>query len=793
MMTAACQLFAGAMLWALISHPTPDPLRAGEDMIDLELIDEGYRLGLVTAIMKDNEICIIHKDLFDALGMDSIVPRSSCLALDELKSDYGVSIEVDLRNMRAVIQSGTQYPAKAYAEAKKRLAIKPSPHEPTYSIVNRRYSVIPELRHMSATVQRYSASGLNPDLLGAASGDIFGGNAHIGAHIAEYGTTGSYKLLHLGANLRYVLKTRYNIIRSIDLGTHLVDRDATAQLRGLRFSNIPLSRRLHVADRRFVIHAPPGSIIEWMPQSSLYQASIVGEEGRLETWVPLGYGLNQIQYLVTQPNQLTQSHRFWQRIPSRIIPAKTFEYEILYGQRSNTSTGNVAVASASYGVSRALSISAFIATSYQNGDQNKYGNIELVAAPTPTTDILWAMNSNGKNRVQMSYWNPGGLSVDVGSTPSHDIFKHQLQRDYRHNFGNVTWRYRSDGRLSIQADGYLHEKGSQNYVEASWLQTFNSSSMTLSIGRHGNIPHGYRSSSKSYSKAEMVRRVGRRILLTPELQLNLQPTIGIDAIRTHAYYNAQKVQLGFNAYHLPAFNQSGVGVSFKLQTDVLQVTTRNDISSRSHHAYQSARTAWSKSDPGYWHPSAQSGPMSSGIQLIAFHDLNANGKRDISEPELRGLRGHTTEARSYRNRPDAQSLMFTELQPHRQYKIVLDRRLSTHHDHIIPIQVWLIESPGSGISTVYVPVVTSVEAEGTWKLEAISPFDPSLTRLVFTSLHQNDQYEASLFSDGTWYLDAIPAGVYRVQARGPDGSMLSVGSDLIMIDGNIRHELIIQN
>lgn len=782
---AFCLLFALIGCPALGSSIT-DPTRAIDEVVDLELVDNGYTLGLVTAQLDGNTACIFSKDLFNLLGLAADQTTYPCITAATLNHDFGISIEIDLRKMRASIEHGSTYPAKAYAEASRRMqSLAPSQAPPSKTITYRA-RMMPELRHLSASIHRHTPSGTNPDLQAVARGTFLGGNVHLGGNLVEHRATKQYSLTHQNANLRYVLSTPYNIIQSVDFGTSLHDRDARILLNGLRVSNIPLSRRESVVNRRFTIQAPPGSIVEWMPETSQHLSGLVGADGQFEASVPLGYGLNHFQYWITQPDQLTDKNWLWQKIPSRLVPTKTVEYELMYGRQPHFVSNQASLVSLRYGMTNWLSLGTNAVYRTQLGKIERHAQIEVIAVPTPAIDLLWSLNSASKHRFQVTYWRPSGISVDVGSSPSDNIRQTAIHRTERHHYSRFSWHTSHTGRFNIRLDQFRHIRGNHSFAEAGWTHNVKKSTFSASFVHSQHQPKGYQPTSQSHLRVGTVNRLGRRVLLSPDINMIVRPSILLESVRVNVHFNTNAFQLGLNTFHLPTFKQSGLGASIRIHTDMFVLTNRNDLRSNTLYSHQSFQTSWSKSAPGVWHPNSQSGPLSSGIQLIPFFDANGNSKHDPGETTLSGLRGHTREARAYRRDPNASSLIFTELQPHRRYQVVLDKHLSNHHDYVVSTKVWHIESPGSGILTVYIPVSKSIEADGTWILDELTVFNPSAARLVFSSLISNEQYEGTLFGDGSWYIDAIPTGVFNVQVRTGDGKTMQTSPEFIAIDGSVN-------
>lgn len=768
---AFCLLFALLGCPATVSS-TADPTRASGEVVDLALVDNGQALGLVAAHLNANSTCIVSEGLFELLGIAADQATNPCLTTDTLKHDYGINIEIDLRKMRASIEHGSNYPAKAYAEASRRMQSLSPSQEPTSTNVTYRARMMPELRHLSAGIHRYAPSATNPDLQAAVKGTLIGGDLQLGGHLIEHRTTKRYSLVHQNASLRYVFTTPYNIIQSVDFGTNLHDRDALVQLGGVRISNIPLSKRESVINRRFKIKAPPGSIVEWMPETSQHLSGLVGADGHFETFTPLGYGLNHFQYWVTRPNQLTDVNWLWQKIPTRLVPTNTLEYEFMYGEREHKVSNRTSLASLRYGIANWLSLGVSAVSSTVLKKTDRHAQVEVIAVPNSTTDLLWSLNTSGKHRFQVSYWRPSGVSVDVGSTPSDGIRRSAINRSERHHFGRVTWHSSRMGRLNIRFDQFRQITGNQSFAEAGWIHNFKRSTFSASVGHTRHHPHGYKTSSQSYLRVGSVSRSGQKMLLSPDINLIVRPSFFVESIRVNALYNTNNIQFGLNAFHLPTYKQAGLGASVRVHTDAFVFSTRNDIRSHTIYGHQSIQSAWTKSAPGTWHPNAQSGPNSSGIRLIPFFDANGNGKHDPNEITLGGLRGNIREARVYRRDPNASSLIFLELQPHRRYRVYLEKRLNNYHDYVVPTTNWSIESPGSGILTVHIPVSKSVEAEGTWELDQMISFNPSSARLVFSSMNHETEYEATLFGDGSWYIDAIPTGVFSVHVRTGGGMVL---------------------
>lgn len=755
-----------------------------EDVVDLELYDNGLRLGLVTAMLSQGSVCIMYGELLHLLGISSDHTYDSCMSSEMIRQEHDISISIDLSKMRASIEPGSNYPAKAYSEALRRMqSLSPSQEPPSKSI-NYIARMMPELRHVSASVHRYSASDMNPDLKGMVSGNLLRGDARFGFNLVDSPISNRYTLLDHSANIRYVLNTPRNIIRSIDIGTNLNDRDAFTQLNGLRISNIPLSRRPSIMTRPFNIDAPPGSIIEWMPGSPNQISGVVQDDNQHVINAPLNYGLNHFQYWVTAPNKVTETHWLWQKVPSRHVPKRALEYEFLHGIQSYRSNVEASLASLRYGLSEKISLGVFGVRALRHKAVQQHAQFEMVVIPTKSSDVLWAVNSDGDYQFQLSYWKPSGMSVDLGSTTPKSFRLNELDRTERHNFGRIAWNSSRWGRINLRFDQYQSTIGWQKFTELTWTQNLKKSTISAHVGQTANKRSGSSAISQSYLRFGSVSRLGTIILLSPDIHMTISPSLNVESIRLHAHFNKSMVQFGVHAYHLPNFKQTGIGINLRMHTDWLTVSTRNEVRPQQLYSYQSVQTTWSKSARGLWHPISQSGPQSSGVRLIPFFDSNSNGKLDAGEPTLSGLRGQASEARTLRNVSTGEALIFTELQPYHQYRIVLDRLLNNLHEYIVPVQVWKVEAPGSGILTVHIPVAKSIEAEGTWSLASDTSINPSTARLVFTSLANDAFYEASLFGDGTWYLDAIPTGSYRVSVRTGDDQSLQANPEMIAIDGS---------
>jgi hypothetical protein len=426
-----------------------------------------------------------------------------------------------------------------------------------------------------------------------------------------------------------------------------------------------------------------------------------------------------------------------------------------------------------------------IAVKFRGNMQNQFGT-NIILRPTYTSEFNGRFNSDTEYSVSASFWSPNNVSVELTDTRqlANTVDRNRFGRRYsmlRTTFlGGSTIRPQlSVLRTAYDLNSNVSVIGNLSAHKSKWIFATNTAYQWWS--NSGASTTGY-----ATVLGHISYRASNKIVVGSDLNSIVNDQFRMDWIRIFSFYNAPKLQIGTSLTMNTITRQQSFGISARLYTDWLTGTSQHEFNNHQHYGSQTLSTSWMKSQSSDWHPSTQSGQRSSGLVFIPFHDANGNGLKDRNEPELTGLMGSIKEGRIVHPRKSPEKLMFSELQPHRNYVVHLSADLRDEPDYMVQSTHISVDTPGSGFRVIYVPVVESFEVSGIWEFGDKSAIQPGQTYLMLTKTDGGHSVKGTLFSDGTWLVDKITPGAYDVTIVNGNKNDLVVAPKVISVDGRFN-------
>jgi len=779
------------LIQVLASHLITDakkPSSGSADVYDMMLTDRVVKLGLVSTKLSDGHFCVVVNELLNRLGYQNKSSSVNCMSLEDILSSYGIPLTIDMSSVELLISQDFDYPAKAYRKAMDRIQRTKVDHmQSSLILFGYRPSLQPQTKRFDLTLRNYSRSLSRPEIHSIISGELLGGTFRSSGMAASTSNVDPYSLQTLDYSWFWKPIRPSSLLTSFEFGSRLYDPFRRTALSGFRITNKPISSRDTRFSDQLKVSAPTGSIVEWFNPSGYSGHHIVDETGIYTLNSTLGFGLNKINYAITAPGELTKEIETWVRIPTQLTPKGRLEYHATFGKLKWLPNTQLAYTSVDYGAGNRLSFGVDQAAHYLNGQLRSQMGSRFVLRPTATSEINGSLNSSSEYSIRASYWNPRMLTVELSDQQLSANFVNNSRFDRRHSMLRAMLHTNSRVRPQVIVDrtGHINStstsiKGNVSTNTHKWILAANTGYQWWKNGET-------RITGYTNVLGHISYRVMNKLVIGGDVSSTISNRYRVDWLRLYSFYSTPKLQIGTNMTVHTTTHQHSIGFSARIHTDWLTSNSQYELYNHTLYGSQSITTSWMKSQGADWYPSTQSGLRSSGIVLIPFHDVNGNGIKDQNERVLSGLMGSLREGRIIHPKHYPYKLMFSELQPFRNYLISLSADLRDDPDYLVQNTRISVESPGSGFRLIYVPVAKSIEVTGNWDLGDRSVVMPGRTGLIMTRTDGSQTVRGTLFGDGTWIVDRAVPGTYHVTVTSGSSMELVASPSVITIESQSKN------
>ncbi len=749
---------------AVVPNGNADPLKDRYEEIDMLLWNGALTFGLVTGRIYPDHYCVLVSSLKERMGYNVNKTDKACISLDEIESGFEIPLLLDKANMRLQLPLDFNFPAKAYSEALARanrstdvvtgfLWTSPT-YKPSTWINTKRFDLM---------LQHSGNEKIMPDVQSAIGGNILGGTFDVRGLAVNNRRENSYVIHSL--DYLWILKPTMHRswITSVELGSRLNDVDRKHSLNGLKLTNKPLSSRESTITERLIVNAAEGSIVEWDSPLGGVGHRIFDGTGSITLDAPLKYGMNKISYHLTEPGALTRQHEVWIRVPTKLIPKRKLEYELLFGLSDVDNNSRISYSKVEYGVGNRLTVGVHqtAVNSKKNGMKSQFGT-DIVLRPTFTTEFQGNVNSDLGYSLYATYWNPKLATIELSDNRVNSSYGTPLRFDRRSSLVRVSLHRTKVVRTQASYLRTTYGFGSNSLLNSTLMSNTHRWNIATNIGYQWWKNYGEISMGLLRTSGHVSHRIGPYHMLSADVNATVRDRADLESIKFSSFYNASSIQIGANvAFHFPVQSLSA-GFTARIRSDWFNAHMLHEATNQGHQSSHFLSTSWMKSDFTDWHAASQTSRRSSGLILIPYLDMNQNGVRDGNETEMIGLIGKINEGRVVDSKKSRGKLMFAELQPNREYQITLSPDLRNDPEYVVSRTRLTVDTPGSGYREIYIPVSKSFELTGLWENESGFAVQPGRTRIILRQIDGEMIVQGTLFGDGTWFVDKLGHGTYEV-------------------------------
>ncbi|MCW3117563.1 MAG: hypothetical protein JWM28_1645 [Chitinophagaceae bacterium] len=472
---------------------------------------------------------------------------------------------------------------------------------------------------------------------------------------------------------RYV-NNGHSALRQITAGRLFMPSTSTiyAPVTGLQFTNTPTTYRRSFGTYRISNTTEPGWTVELYVNNVMVNYVKADASGFYTFDVPLVYGNSVIKLRIYGPwgEELTKEQNI--SIPFNFLPARQFEYNVSGGLLDDAQKSVFSRANFNYGLSRRITIGGgteylssvnlgkimpFINTSiqfnshlmvsgeYVHGVRSK-GTVNYRLPYDIQLDLNYSKYAAGQTAIQFNYLEERKAVLSV---PFHGKKFSGFSRLSYNQFIVPKSKYaNAEFLVSAVVSGIssnfttyaLFADPAHPYLRSNLSVTFH---LPMSLRFTPHIQYEYKQKNFSMIKAEVEKRIGRSSFANVSYEKN---------IITKASFFTFGLRLNFS------FAQTSFSVMRGNQTTTTVQTARGGL-------LYNGKTHWLGAND-------QTNVGKGGLIVAAFLDLNRNGRRDLNEPSVPGLKFRINGGRVEQDSKDG-STRVVGLEAYTDYFIELDK------------------------------------------------------------------------------------------------------------------------
>lgn len=563
---------------------------------------------------------------------------------------------------------------------------------------------------------------------------------------------------------RYV-NNAHRIIRQVTAGRIVVPSVSTilGPLNGVQFTNTPASFRRSFGSYRYTGTTEPEWMVELYVNGILVHYLKADASGFFSFDIPLVYGTSAIRLRFYGPWGEESSREETINIPFNFLPQGQFEYTLSSGLVDDGKSSRFSRAELSYGMNRRLTLSGGM----------EYLSSVMAGKPMPflkaSARLGPSLILNGEHirgvgsKTTLHYRLPSNFQLDAG----YNKFEKEQTA--------IWYNYLEERKLSVSMP--LRVKKFHAFSRFSYHQYF------LSKARYSHaefllsaLVAGVSSNFKTYaqftplgkpmtySSLSLSWRLPCDIRLTTQMQYHYdQKNFGL--LKGEAERRiSNRGFLNFSYENNPLLHTSaftlGVRYNFSMAQVLLSARRGNGATTTTQSAKGSLLYESSSRHLGL---SAQASVGKGGLVVLAFLDLNGNGRRDAGEPMAPGLNLRINGGRVERDEQEG-TLRISGLQAYTDYFLELDK---ASFDNI----AWQIKKPvikvtvePNQMTLVEVPVSVVGEASGMVYLQKGGQ-QKGLSRVIVNFYDSNSQQVGQTLSEGDGYFSylGLEPGTYTAR------------------------------
>lgn len=537
---------------------------------------------------------------------------------------------------------------------------------------------------------------------------------------------------------------------------------------GVQFTNAPTTYRQSFGTYTLSYYAEADWVVELYVNNELVNYNKIDVSGLHTFQVPLVYGNSLVKLRFYSPWGEERSTEQNIQVPYTFLPARAFEYTASAGVVEDSLSSRFSRANVNYGLSNRLTAGGGIEylSSITSGKSIPFVN----ASYRPSAALML----NGEyaygvmSKFIASYHLPSDLQFELnyirykeGQTAINNTFKEERRASVSIPVHGK--KFTAFSRLSVYQIvlPIFKYAPSSKYTTTEWLLStaflgISTNFITYALFNQPTPPYVYTSFS-------MIYRLPGKIIFMPQVQYAYNRDRLTDMryefgkyINTRGYVN-----LYYERNFKSQFQSVGLGFRYNFSFSLagLSVTRGSQGTSLVQEASGGLRYDDRMNHLSY---SNRSSVGMGGLIIVPYLDLNGNGRRDIGEPKVPGLKIRINGGYIDNNTADT-TIRVSDLQAYNKYILKLDPSFDNISWRLRIKTIGITVDPNQ-FRVIEVPVTVSGEVTGMVYLKENGDQKPQ--DRIIVSFYRGDSLlagQTNTESDGSFDFSDLPPGHYTAR------------------------------
>ncbi|MEO8172622.1 MAG: carboxypeptidase-like regulatory domain-containing protein [Sediminibacterium sp.] len=564
---------------------------------------------------------------------------------------------------------------------------------------------------------------------------------------------------------RYVANDS-KILRQISVGKIYTNSIASifAPVIGVQLSNSPTQFRRSFGNYRINRYTEPGWMVELYVNNSLVDYTRADASGFYSFDVPMVYGNTFIQVRYYGPNGEQRTGEANISLPFTFLPLKQFEYTASMGLVQDSTQSRFSRIVMNYGLFNRLTIGG--GTEYLSSITGRRALPFLMANFRLSRNILFSSEytSGVRSVLTGNYRLPSNLSFEINYTRyekgQQAIYNSYLEeRRASISFPLRIKKFSSYSRFSF----YQIVLPDSKYTTAEALFTamiFGASTNFTTYALFSDNNKAY-----LYSNLSLGIRLPGKIMIMPQIQYeyNNNRLISLKGELEKRISIKGYVNVFYEHNFKSNFRSVNIGMRYELPHTLAGFAVRKSTGGEPTLISSIGGSIVHDSRTGYLEFTNKPGVGRGGLILLAFLDLNNNGKKDIGEPKVKGLQFLITGGTREENKRDT-NIIVRNLEAYNNYLITIDRNSFDEISWEIKTGTIRVEIDPNQFRLIEIPVTVSGEVSGTVFLQT-GDGKKTLERILVNFYNEEGTRVAQTLSteDGSYSYLGLKPGTYTVK------------------------------
>ena len=481
---------------------------------------------------------------------------------------------------------------------------------------------------------------------------------------------------------------------------------------GIQLTNTPTTFRRSFGTYNLTDRTEPNWTVELYVNNVLVDYVKADASGFFTFEVPLVYGTTNVRLKFYGPWGEERIREQSLSIPYNFIPHRELEYVVSAGVVEDSLWSRYSRASISYGATRFLTLGggAEYLSSVTTGPLMPFLNasVRLPGNVLVSGEYTYGVRARGT----LAYRLPSNIQIDL------DYIRYDRDQEA------ISFNYLEERKASLSLpikikkfSAYSRLSWNQivlpstNYSTAEWLIAGSLLGVNTNLTTYGIFPG--EGDPGLYSTLSLGIRLPAEILIMPQAQFSytdngfMTAKLGLEK----RIFQKGFVNLSFEQNFSHDISMGEIGIRYDFSFAQAGASARQ--TNRETTLVQYARGSLINDRPTGWlKADNRTNVGRGGISVVAFMDLNANGRRDPGEPKAPGMNVRSNSGRLERSEKDT-TIHITGLEPYVKYFIEIDESSFENISWRIEKKSYAVVADPNMMKLIEIPVYVRGEATGT--------------------------------------------------------------------------------